>query len=298
MEAFCRKKDEDRLTGAESMKIMTSNFKGTIYVLISAILFSLGGVLIKMIPWSPLSIQGGRSIFSFFVIAIYMFLTKQKFTINKSVLFGAMCNTIMALTFVAATRMTTAANAIVLQFTEPIFVILLLWIIYRKKPNKEAVIACVFVFAGILCFFFGSLGTGGMIGNILAIVSGLAYAMVFMMKKFPGANFESSILISNVISILLGIPSYCAENEKMISIWGYVILLGIFQCGLSYVFLSKGLDCVSPVVASLTSTIEPILNPVLVALVCGEKIGTFAIIGAILVVGTATIYNVIEAKKG
>lgn len=277
---------------------MKSSFKGSIYVLISAILFSLGGVLIKMIPWSPISIQGGRSVFSFLVIVIFMISRKQKFTINKSVLFGAICNTIMALTFVAATRMTAAANAIVLQFTEPIFVILLIWIIYKKKPNKEAVIASIFVFAGILCFFLGSFGKGGMLGNILAIVSGLAYAMVFLMKKFPGANFESSILLSNAISILIAIPSYCAENEKTMNIWGIVILLGVFQCGLSYVFLSKGLDYVSPVVASLTSTIEPILNPILVALVCGEKIGKFAIVGTILVVGTATIYNVIEAKKG
>ena len=116
--------------------------KGTIYVLLSAVCFSTGGVLIKSIPWSSITIQGIRSIFSFMLIASYMVITKRKFVWNKTVLFGAVCNTAMALTFVSATKMTTAANAIVLQFTEPIFVILLMWALYKKKPKKAAVVAC------------------------------------------------------------------------------------------------------------------------------------------------------------
>lgn len=111
--------------------------KGTIYVLLSAVCFSTGGVLIKSIPWSSITIQGIRSIFSFMLIASYMVITKRKFVWNKTVLFGAVCNTAMALTFVSATKMTTAANAIVLQFTEPIFVILLMWALYKKKPKKR-----------------------------------------------------------------------------------------------------------------------------------------------------------------
>ena len=271
---------------------MKKSLLGSIYVFVSAVLFALGGVLIKFIPWSAISIQGARSVFSLLVIGGYMLIKKRKLVINKSVLLGAVFNVIMALTFVAATKLTTAANAIVLQFTEPIFIILLMWIIYKVKPAKEAVITCAVVFAGIICFFFDSLSAGGMLGNILAIVSGLAYAFVFLIKKFPGADFESSIVISNILSILIGVPSYVGETNSSALIWICVILLGTLQCGLSYVFLSKGLDYVSPVTASLTSTIEPILNPLLVALIYGEKIGFMAVVGALLVVGSATIYNV------
>ena len=114
---------------------------GTVYVLLSAIFFSLGGVLIKGIPWSPLTIQGGRSIFASVVIICYMLFSRRKFVINRSVILGAICNFVMALTFVAATKMTTAANAIVLQFTEPIFVILLMWVIYKIKPGKAELLA-------------------------------------------------------------------------------------------------------------------------------------------------------------
>lgn len=267
-------------------------------MLLSAICFALGGVLIKYIPWSPMTIQGARSIFSSIVISGYMYYTKHKFVFNKSVLFGAICNMVMAFTFVAATKLTTAANAIVLQFTEPIFAILLMWVIYKKRPRKEAVVTCVLVFSGILCFFFESLHVGGMTGNVLAIVSGFFYALVFMMKRFPGADFESSILLSNAMSMVFAIPAYMNETTSTPVIWSCIVLLGAVQCGLSYVLLSKGLDYVSPVTASLTSTIEPILNPLLVAAFYGEKVGAMAILGAILVVGSATVYNLIEAQKG
>lgn len=266
-------------------------------MLLSAICFSLGGVLIKSIPWSSVTIQGMRSIFSSVVIGGFMLMRHQRFVWNKTVLLGAVFNTVMAFAFVAATKLTTAANAIVLQFTEPIFVILLLWMLYKKKPGKDALFACAVVFSGILCFFFESLSAGGMLGNMLAVLSGFMYALVMLMKGFKGADFESSLLLSNAMSIVIGIPFYLKETDYSMQVWVFMVLLGVFQFGFSYIFLSKGLDYVSPVTASLTSTIEPILNPLLVAAFCGEKVGVLAIIGAVLVVGASTVYNVLQAMK-
>lgn len=307
---------------ASKWNLNRESLRGTVFVLLSAICFSTGGVLIKLIPWSSMTIQGIRSIFSIFVVGGYMLLRRQKFVWNKTVFWGAVCNTVMAFSFVAATKLTTAANAIVLQFTEPIFVILLMWLIYKKKPGKDALIACAVVFAGILCFFFESLGAGQMAGNLLAILSGFTYALVMMMKKFEGADFESSLIVSNVISAVVGIPMYIRDfapaggdalsgqlgaaginaagmpqimesaAAPMTEAWFFMLLLGVVQFGFSYIFLSKGLDYVSPVTASLTSTIEPILNPVLVAVFYGEQIGAAAVIGAVLVVGAAAVYNV------
>lgn len=272
-----------------------NSIRGTIYVLLSAVCFSLGGVLIKSIPWHSLSINGVRCVLSFIVIFAYQKKIGKKFVLNKMVIFGAILNFVMGMTFVMATKMTTAANAIVLQFTEPVFLILIVWIVYKQKPKKDAVLTCFLVLCGIFCFFFESLSSGGMIGNILAIISGIAYAGVFLMKKFPGGDFESSLLLSHVISIIVGIPIFMTETVFEPSVWVYIIILGIVQFGFSYIFLSRGLDLVSPVTASLTSTIEPILNPVLVAVFYGETIGTIAIIGAVLVVGAATVYNLKQA---
>ena len=279
--------------------INTDSLRGTVYVLLSAICFSTGGVLIKLIPWSSMTKQGIRSIFSILVVGGYMLLRRQRFVWNKTVFWGAICNTVMAFSFVAATKLTTAANAIVLQFTEPIFVILLMWFIYKKKPGKDALIACAVVFAGILCFFFESLGAGQMAGDLLAILSGFTYALVMMMKKFEGADFESSLIVSNIISAVVGIPVYFRDfsTASVADAWVFMLLLGVVQFGLSYIFLSKGLDYVSPVTASLTSTIEPILNPILVAVFYGEKIGAAAVVGAVLVVGAAAVYNVRQSMQ-
>jgi drug/metabolite transporter (DMT)-like permease len=265
---------------------------GTIYVLISAICFSLAGVLIKMISWSSLTINGVRNIFAFLIMAIYLKKIGHKLVINRVVILGAACNLLMNLTFVMATKLTSAANAIVLQFTEPIFLILFLWIFWKHKPDRKAVLACIFVFGGILCFFFEQLTLNGQIGNILAILSGILYAMVFLMKKVKDANFESSILLSQFVSFFIFIPAYFKETDATPRNFILVIILGVVQMGLGYVFLAKGLEKVSPVSASLTSTVEPILNPIWTAVFYGELISVIAIIGAAIVIISSTAYNI------
>lgn len=273
-----------------------SDLLGLFFVLLSAICFSLGGILIKLIPWSSISINGARCFFALLVLMLYMKINNHTIKINKSVILGGICNFLMGITFVMATKMTSAANAIVLQFTEPIFVILAMWLFLNKKPSKNAVIACFSVFLGILCFFLEKLTLKGMIGNLLAVFSGMTYAGVFLMKTFKDGDFESSLFLSHLMSIAIGLPCFFRESEFTFSIWFYVILLGIVQLGFAYIFLSKGLDRVSPVTASLTSTIEPILNPILVAVFYGETIGIVSIIGAGIVIFSATVYNLLEVK--
>lgn len=118
-------------------KYNKNSLQGTVYVLLSAICFSLGGVLIKSIPWNSLSINMVRSVLSFILIFAYQRTQGRKFVFNKMVLLGAVLNFVMALTFVMATKMTTAANAIdtaVLQ--NRLFLILIVWIVYRQKPKN------------------------------------------------------------------------------------------------------------------------------------------------------------------
>lgn len=269
---------------------------GTIYVLISAICFSLAGVLIKMISWSSLTINGVRNIFAFLVMVFYLKKIGHRLVINRVVILGAICNLFMNLTFAMATKLTSAANAIVLQFTEPIFLILFLWIFWKHKPDWKAIVTCVFVIGGILCFFFDQLTLTGQIGNILAILSGILYAMVFLMKKVKNSNFESSILLSQFVSFIIFMPSYFRETDFAPRNFILVIILGVVQMGLGYVFLAKGLETVSPISASLTSTVEPILNPIWAAVFYGEMISTIAIIGAVIVIISSTAYNIFSSE--
>lgn len=271
--------------------------KGTIFVLISAILFSLGGILIKKIPWSPEAINGMRSIPAFFVILMYMKLTHRKFKVNKIILFGGICNFVMSLTFVMATKLTSAGNAIALQFTEPMFLILILWLFFKEKPNKLAFFTCLVAILGIACFFVDELSAKSLPGNLLAIFSGCAYAVIFMLKTLKGSDFESSMLISFFLGAVLGFPAYMQEAEHSVNVYLLILALGVLQFSVAFIFLSKGLDHVSPVTASLTSTIEPILNPIFVAIFYGEMLGKFSILGAVLVIGAALNYNLRNINK-
>lgn len=280
------------------MSTAISHRRGLAYVLISAVCFSLAGVLIKVIPWNPISINGARCIFAIIPMYLYLRATGRRFHVNKQIIGGAVLDFAMLETFVIANKLTAAANAIVLQFTEPIWVILLAWIIFRSRPRRSAVVASFVVIVGIACFFYDSLNAGGMLGNVLAIVSGVAYAGVFLLKESPKCDFECAAILGFAACFVVGIPFYPQETLFTPEILVTIVVLGVVQLGFAYFFLSKGLDVVSPVTASLTSTIEPLLNPILVAIVVGETIGPISIFGAVLVIGAATAYNVYAARTG
>ena len=198
--------------------------------------------------------------------------------------------------YCAANKLTTAANAIVLQFTAPIFVILLMWFIKKEKPRRLDVIACLVVFAGILCFFIDGLLVGNMLGNFIAVLSGVCYAGVFMMNSFRTSDALSSVFLGHGLSALTGIGFVFGETDfSGQSITG-ILLLGIFQMAIAYIFMSKGLEQVSAITASLTTAIEPILNPILVAIFWGEVISPVSLLGAAIVVIGVIGYNLIKIK--
>lgn len=280
-----------------TMNTKESKKIGYFYVLASAVCFSLAGILIKKITWSSFTINGIRNLFAFMVMALYMMKIRHKIIINKIVILGAVCNLFMNLTFVMATKLTSAANAIVLQFTEPIFLILFLYLFWKHRPGKKAIITCILVFSGILCFFFDKISLEGQIGNLLAILSGALYAFVFLIKKMKKADFESSILISQLSSFIIFLPWYFKETNFNTTNIILIIVMGVVQMGVAYIFLAKGLERVSPVTASLTSTIEPILNPIWVAVFYGELISPVAIAGAAVVIISSTVYNVVSTRE-
>ena len=271
--------------------------KGIIYVLIAAVLFSIGGLCIKMVPWSPLAINGARNLLSSMMIGIYLKMTKHKIVINPAVIFGAVCMTGVTTLYTIANKLTTAANTIVLQFTAPVFVIFFMWIFFKERPKKLDIAASVVVFIGIIFFFIDGLSSGNMLGDVLAVISGVAYAGVFMMNSFEKSDSLSSIFLGQALSALIGIWFVFGETDFGVTAIGGILALGIFQVGLAYIFMSKGLEEVPAVTASLTTAIEPILNPVLVAIFYHEMITPLSFVGAVIVIIAIVGYNVIKAVK-
>lgn len=278
------------------IKLEDKKNQGIFLVLIVAALFSIGGLCIKMVPWSPLAINGTRSLISVVVLAVYLKVIKHKIVVNPAVLFGAVCMTGTTSLFCAANKLTTAANAIVLQFTAPIFVILLLWMIKNEKPKKIDVLACIVVFSGIICFFVDGLLAGNMLGNFVAVLSGVCYAGVFMMNSFEKSDALSSVILGHGLSAVTGIGFVFQETDFNGQAITGILVLGVFQMAIAYIFMSKGLEQVSAITASLTSAIEPILNPLLVAFFWGEMITPLSLVGAAIVVAGIIGYNLIKIK--
>lgn len=276
---------------------MSARHKGTLCVFLSAVLYSIGGLCIKLIPWSGMAINGARTAIALLVIGLYLKITRHRLRMNLWVLVGAVAVCGTNILFSVANKLTTAGNAIVLQFTAPIFVILFSVLFFGKKPKKLDVLACGLVLGGVLLFFVDSLSAGGMLGNILALLSGVSYAGVFLMNDMPDSDPISSVFWGDVISAIVGLPFLGYEKEFSQNILIALLVLGVFQVGMAYILMVEGLKTTPPVTASLVSGIEPVLNPILVAIFYHEMIGPVALIGAMVVVGSVVLYNVVLARQ-
>lgn len=270
--------------------------QGIFYVLAAALLFSIGGLCVKAVPWSPLAINGARNLISVVIIGIYLKSIDHKIVWNPAVIFGAVCMAGVTTFYCIANKLTTAANTIVLQFTAPIFVIFFMWIFFKEKPKRVDIIASIAVFAGILCFFVDGLSSGNMAGNAVAILSGICYAGVFMMNSFETSDSLSSIFLGQALAAVTGVWFVFGETDFGATALGGILALGIFQLAIAYIFMAKGLERVSAVTASLTTAIEPILNPLLVALFFHEAITPMSMAGAVIVVVSVVCYHLWKAK--
>ena len=271
--------------------------KGLLCVFCAAVLYSIGGLCIKVIPWNGMSINGARTAIALVVIGGYLLAARHPLRFNRWILVGALCVFGTNALFSLANKLTTAANAIVLQFTAPIFVILASALFWRKRPQKLDVAACVVVLGGVLFFFADSLSQGGGLGNVLALISGISYAGVFLMNELPDGDGISSVFWGDVLSAATGLPFLLREEPLSPTALGSLLVLGVFQVALAYILMMNGLKATPPVTASLVSGIEPVLNPILVALFYHEGIGPFALAGAVIVVAGVVGYNVLRGLQ-
>lgn len=264
---------------------------------LAAVLYSIGGLCIKLIPWGGMAINGARTAIALVVISLYLKMIHHKPRMNLWVLVGAaaVCGT--NILFSIANKLTTAGNAIVLQFTSPIFVILFSVLFFGKRPQKLDLAACGLVLGGVVLFFIDSLSAGGMLGNVLALLSGISYAGVFLMNDMPDSDPISSVFWGDVISAVAGLPFLGYETEFSPNALAALLVLGVFQVALAYILMVEGLKTTPPVTASLVSGIEPVLNPILVAVFYHEMIGPIALVGAMIVVGSVVLYNVMLAHQ-
>ena len=270
--------------------------KGLLLIFLASVLFSLGGLLIKVIPWQALTINAWRCGISVCMLLLFAKITHHKLKLTPGVWAGAAAMCLTVSSYALANKLTTAANAILIQFTNPVFVILFLWLFFHEKPKKLDLITCVVVFGGIACFFLDGLSAGNLLGNAVALFSGVCYAWVFLLNKIPGGDPLWSTILGHAMCVLIGMPSVARETEYSDQIVLCAILMGVFQLGLAYLCFTIGIRTAPPVSASLVSGIEPILNPVLVAIVLGESLSGLALLGGGIVFISIMIYNILTVR--
>jgi drug/metabolite transporter (DMT)-like permease len=260
---------------------MQHRFLPPILLLLAAVLWSLGGVLIKSIDWHPMAIAGGRSAIA--IPLILAFTGRPRFTFTRAQIGGAIGYALTVALFVFATRMTTAANAIFLQYTAPIYVALIgRWYLGERALRIDWLVIGV-ALAGIALFFMDQLSVTGFWGNIVALGSGLAFASVALcLRKEREGSPVTAILLGNIIVALAGAPFMLSSPIGSGDIW-WLLLLGTLQLGLPYVLYSIAIKHVTALEATLIPLVEPVLNPLWVMLALGEQPGAWATFGAMLV---------------
>ena len=268
-----------------------------LFVFLASVCFSTGGLFIKLIPWSALAINGARNLIGSLVIGLYLLATRRRLVFSRRVLIGALSLIGVTTLFAIANKLTTAANAIVLQFTAPVFVILLMAVLYRQRPSRADLITCFLVLLGVILFFVDGLRAGNWLGNAAAVLSGLCYAGVFMMNTGKDADPISSCFLGQLAAGLILTPLCFLETDFSPPTLAAVAALGIVQVGGAYILFSIGIKDTPPITASLITGMEPILNPLWVAAFYGERVTPLSVIGSVIVFCSIMGYNLWMANR-
>ncbi len=270
------------------MKHLQEHQKGLLAVFAAGLLWSTGGIFIKLVPFSPFQISFFRSFFA--AIVFLIIFKKGIFYANLFTFINAILYSAILILFVIATKTTTAANAIFLQYTAPIYVLIFEPLINKTKYEKINIITIAACFVGMTMFFMGKISPGYMLGNILALLSGVAFAAFLLGMRKNKLEYQfSSIFYGNILVSVITFNSLFSISNFTPTNFLMVFYLGVFQIGIAYAIFSYGLKRVYAIEASLISMIEPVLNPVWVFLGYGEVPSFMAIIGGIVIITAISI---------
>ena len=264
-------------------------------LIIAALMWSLGGLFIKLVNLNPMVITGIRSLGAAVVLLIY--IKKPKLYWNRYFFAGVLAYTMMVILYVISIRLTTAANAIFLEFTAPLYVVAFSYFLLNERINRFDIFAMVIIFLGMGLFFMDELSFYGFWGNILALLAGVCLALVtVLIRKEKESAFEI-VFFGNALTTIICLPFIIQGFSSTTQVdWFIIFGLGIFQLGIPYLLYTTALKYVSALDAILVGMLEPVFNPIWVYIFVGEAMGEWAFIGAALVI-IGTLGRVIIKQK-
>ena len=276
------------ITHFPPIRLHTAHTRSVFLLIATALCWSLGGVLIKSIDWPPLAVAGGRG----FIAALFLLATSRalRFHFSRVQLLGALGYAACTVTFCVATKLTTAANAILLQYSAPIWIALFGAWFLGERATRADWFTIAAVLGGMTLFFADSLELAHALGNSLAVISGLCFAgMTIALRKQKDSSPVESIILGNLLAFIIGLPWIIGAPALATSGWIALTLLGTVQLGFSYWLYARAIKHVTALETVLIPVIEPILNPVWVLLATSEHPSRFALVGGAIVLTAVTL---------
>jgi drug/metabolite transporter (DMT)-like permease len=282
-------------------RVHAAHTRSVLLLVVASLCWSLAGVLIKYVgeTWPGLAVASMRGL----IAAIFLLLTNRRlrFHFSRDQVIGAIGYAATTVTFCAATTLTSAANAILLQYTAPVWVALLgTWLLHERVTRADWLTIAV-ALGGMTLFFKDSLTLGHLDGDVLAVVSGMCFAAmtVALRKQKDGSPIES-IILGNLLAFAIGLPWVVRAPLLPVSGWAALIVLGVVQLGFSYWLYARAIRHVTALEAVLIPVIEPILNPLLVLLFMHEKPSPWAVVGGAIVLSAVTTRALfaVRARRG
>jgi len=280
---------------------LSSKLPPLLFVVAAAVLWSTGGLFIKWTTVSGLELSFGRSLLAAVTVAI--FTRHEGFGLNRVTAVASVLYAALLVLFVLATKQTTAANAIFLQYTAPVYLLILEPLIYKEKFRRRDLIVVIACVAGMSLFFVGKLRPQDMTGNLLALASGFCFACYFLLLRHSTAravNRASSVIYGNLLVVLVTAPvGLKALSGMTLHDAVSIAYLGVVQIGVAYtlftVAMARGVRSLD---AGIVGYIEPVLNSIWVFLVLGELPTQWALVGGAIIVVAVVVHTLLEAKRG
>ncbi len=269
-------------------------------VLGAALLWSTGGLFIKANNLTPFELSCGRSLLAAATVAL---LTRREgFGLNLTTAAASVLYAVLLLLFVVATKLTTAANAIFLQYTAPVYILLLEPLVFGERYRWQDFLVVAFCLGGMSLFFVGQLRPQDVQGNIAALASGLCFAVFLLLLRHPSArrvNRASAVIYGNLLLALVTLPAFVAGAGKLTATnLAVVVWLGVVQLGVAYTMLTLGIARgVKSLDAGIICYIEPVLNPVWVYLVLGERPSRYALGGGAIIIVAVIAHTLWNARR-
>lgn len=286
------------------MTLIPEHRKGLIYISFTAFLWSTSGFFIKYLTINAFQISFFRSLIAALTVYAITLIRKQhlKFEFDKVSNLAAIFYAGILILFVVATKMTTAANAIFLQFTAPMYLVVLEPLVLKTKFEPKNVITILICIGGMILFFFGKLELGNIYGNLLAICSGICFAMFSLLLKYKKVKHKSENTLNNVITgnalvaiitFFLVFPDFALDTKQAL----ILLYMGAIQIGVSYIIFNEGIKYVSATESMIIATLEAMFNPIWVFIGIGEAPSIYSIMGGVIIFGAIIWRNFSKHEK-